>query len=369
MKIAILYLGKKGAGAVYTLEMARALYKLNKNICVFLSDSIENKKEFDKEQFEKKYFKTYHSKLSFLFSILTMSGIRRVSNAISQYAPDCLYSTMTGLWDPFIFYKCRKVKTKVKTIHDVEIHDGVKSFYMKFIHKMQFKQAEKYVILSNRFIENLLVKHIERAQICVIPHAGFAYYKNFQQNTNRISENPIVLFFGRIVKYKGLDLLLKSMQKVIQVNPHISLRIAGNGSLDLYKDKINNLKKNVEIFNQWISDEDVPQYFTDVDVVILPYTHATQSGVIPLSYAFSKPVIVTNVGGLSEQVIDNKTGYVIPVNSEVLADKIIIMCENRTMTRQMGQNAYKYMLENLTWESSANKLFTFINDTEFNNLI
>ena len=80
----------------------------------------------------------------------------------------------------------------------------------------------------------------------------------------------------------------------------------------------------VNIYDGYIPDHEVGNFFVASDLVILPYISATQSGIIQLAYAFERPVIVTNVGGLPEIVENCKTGYIVsPANSSEIADSII----------------------------------------------
>lgn len=101
---------------------------------------------------------------------------------------------------------------------------------------------------------------------------------------------------------------------------------------DFYDDKnkyikeIKNLKikKNVDIYDQYVPDREVEKYFAASDLVVLPYRSATQSAIAQIVYDFNKPLLVTDVGGLPEVVIDNRTGYVVPPRNPFrLAEKII----------------------------------------------
>ena len=85
-----------------------------------------------------------------------------------------------------------------------------------------------------------------------------------------------------------------------------------------------NIKEKIEIHDGYIPDKEVEKFFAASDLVVLPYESATQSGIVQISYGFDKPVIATDVGGLPEVVIDNKTGYIVPPKDpEKLAEKII----------------------------------------------
>ena len=136
-----------------------------------------------------------------------------------------------------------------------------------------------------------------------------------------------LLFFGFIRKYKGLDLLLEAMadERIRQLE--IKLIVAG----EYYEDaapyneiiKKNGLEKSVILKTEYIPSEEVKYYFCACDMVAQPYRSATQSGVTQIAYHFEKPMLVTNVGGLSEIVPNNKVGYVTEINPKEIADAIV----------------------------------------------
>ena len=148
-----------------------------------------------------------------------------------------------------------------------------------------------------------------------------------------IPENEkIMLFFGFIRKYKGLDILLDAI-KILKSSNYpplgdgVKLLIAGEFYEDRkpYDEQI--AKLGIEdwliLRTEFISDSEVKYYLSAADVVIQPYRSATQSGVTPLAYHFEKPMIVTNVGGLPSLVPDNKVGLIAEPNAESIAAKII----------------------------------------------
>ena len=99
-------------------------------------------------------------------------------------------------------------------------------------------------------------------------------------------------------------------------------------------------KENRENVFEVIKDEEMYQFFEDIDITVVPYIEASQSGVVMASYTFGKPVIVTDVGGLAAQVT-SETGYVIPPNNpEALANKIKEMYETPRKMIEMGDSAY-----------------------------
>jgi glycosyltransferase involved in cell wall biosynthesis len=137
----------------------------------------------------------------------------------------------------------------------------------------------------------------------------------------------VLLFFGYIRKYKGLDILIKAYPKILSNNPKARLLIVGEFYDDPkeYLALIKNLgiENSVKVINQFVANEDVAKYYQISDVVILPYRSATQSGILNVAYGFYKPAIVTDVGGLAEFVDEGNTGFVVKPNSpEAIADGV-----------------------------------------------
>lgn len=208
-------------------------------------------------------------------------------------------------------------------------------------------------------------KELEKAgikkNICIIPHANFSYYSKYNDLATERKIYNKVGFFGRINKYKGLDVLLESWGMIKDTNPKLKLLVAGNGDCQEYVGSFNRYKDSMEICNRWISDEEVAKLLSSVDLIILPYIEASQSGVIPLAFALGKPVVVTNVGGLKEQVPDG-CGLIIPPNNpKALSDAICELYNNPSKILDMGADARIYAQNVLSWDKSAAILLDNLN--------
>lgn len=141
-------------------------------------------------------------------------------------------------------------------------------------------------------------------------------------------KRKILLFFGFVREYKGLKYLLQAMPKVRGEFEEVLLLVVGDfgTTKQYYLDLISNekIENMVKIIDDYVADDEVELYFSASDLVVLPYTSTTQSGVAQLAYGFLKPVIVTNVGGLPETVTDGQTGYIVPPKDpKALSDAII----------------------------------------------
>jgi glycosyltransferase involved in cell wall biosynthesis len=141
-----------------------------------------------------------------------------------------------------------------------------------------------------------------------------------------------ILFFGFIRDYKGLDLLIKAFADERLRKYRVKLLVAGEyySSPDPYLELIrkNNLDDLIELRTDFILDNEVNLYFSAADMVVQPYKSATQSGVTQIGYHFDKPMLVTNVGGLSEIIPNGKIGYVVEPDVVSIADALVDFFEN-----------------------------------------
>jgi glycosyltransferase involved in cell wall biosynthesis len=179
------------------------------------------------------------------------------------------------------------------------------------------KAPDGFITMSEKVLADLGSFHNTKpAQLVQHP-----LYDNFGQSITKVEarqkleldpSSKIILFFGFIRHYKGLDLLLDAMKDPRLVEAKISLLIAGEFYEDQkkYTEQINNLGEGVILRTQFIPDSEVRDYLCAADCVVQPYRNATQSGVTPLAYHFEKPMIVTNVGGLPSLVPHGKSGLV-----------------------------------------------------------
>lgn len=260
-----------------------------------------------------------------------------IGNELRKLKPDII---VVRYWLPFmapclgtILRRVKKNKhTKIICIADNifphEKRPGDKVFTNYFL-----KPIDGFITMSEKVLADLhQFAKGKRAQF--VPHP---LYDNFGEKINKKEarerlqinlQDKVILFFGFIRKYKGLDILLNAM-KLLQQNPstqNIKLLIAGEFYEDEknYQELLNDplIKDKLILHTEFISDSMVKYYLCAADCVIQPYRNATQSGVTPLAYHFETPMIVTNVGGLPSLVPDKKVGLIAEPGAESIAEKV-----------------------------------------------
>lgn len=197
--------------------------------------------------------------------------------------------------------------------------------------KYFIRPVDAFITMSEKVLADLRLFDTKKPAL-YIPHP---LYDNFGEiigqkearNKLNLKENDkIILFFGFIRKYKGLDMLLDAMKILQEEKTGLKLMVAGEfyGDRKIYDEQISRLGISEDLIMEtsFIADSEVKYYFGAADVVLQPYRNATQSGVTPLAYHFEVPMIVTNVGGLPSMVPDRKAGLIAEPNAGSIADKI-----------------------------------------------
>ena len=367
MKIVLLYLGRRGAGPLYSIEFAKSLILKGINVLAIVSSYSENIKEWRRlsNKYETKNFllqeiPTYKSKKEFACNSFNIKLFHFLITSIRRYSPDYILSTMVHPWHNIIFAFLGKSIRRIKIIHDVLPHKGEDSFIFRMLNKMDIYISDLWIVLTNIAKEQLIEKGIEKEKICVIPHANFGGYAN---DSIVLSKTILyrIAFIGRISKYKGLDILLNAFLKIRSDLPNLKLIVAGSGDCGEYASSIEKLGESIELKNRWITDEEMSQIIENVDFVVLPYIEATQSGVIPLAFAFGKTVIATNVGGISEQVPQDIGILIPPHDSLSLGNAILNLYREPDKIIEMGHSAFRYAQNELSWVHSAELFMEFCN--------
>jgi D-inositol-3-phosphate glycosyltransferase len=172
------------------------------------------------------------------------------------------------------------------------------------------------------------------------------------------TDSSYLLFFGFVRAYKGLDLLINAFSDTRLRNRKLKLIIAGEFYEDdsPYRDLIKkyNLDEEVILFDRFIIDEEVSLFFSVADIVVQPYRTATQSGVTQIAFHFEKPMLVTDVGGLSEIVTDGKCGYVVKPEAGYITEAIIDFFENKR--EALFTEGVKEEKEKFTWDKMTNSI-------------
>jgi len=238
--------------------------------------------------------------------------------------------------------------------HNVLPHEG--SVIDRLSAKLALGQGHYFIVQSQKDWEDLQrllpEAEIRRTALPIYDAFGSEAMEGYTAKRNLGLNGPVMLFFGFVRKYKGLEYLIRAMPEVLR-RLHVKLLIVG----EFWEDKEPYLKaieklgllRNVEVVDRYVPNEEVGLYFSAADVVVLPYVDATQSAIVSLAYAFDKPVITTHVGGLPEVVSDGETGFIVPPGDSQALAAAIVEFFREDHASQMAANV-KIRKNALSWE-------------------
>lgn len=250
----------------------------------------------------------------------------------------------------FFYFIFRLFRYKiVYTVHNIYPHEC--EWWKKFAARFLYNHSDALVVHYHQNKSKLISLGI-RTPISIIPHPNFNYnYNKFTKESARDilglkGHEKILLFFGAIREYKGLDDLLNAFKIVKKRFRDIKLLIVGSGKWSNFKLSISP-NKDILFINEYVFDEDIEKYFKAVDLVVYPFKRIDGSGSLLLAYNFEKPFVTTKTGGIPEEV--EKYGGGILANP----------CDPRDLARGVCEalkNPPSFSKQrNITWQDSALK--------------
>jgi glycosyltransferase involved in cell wall biosynthesis len=252
----------------------------------------------------------------------------------------------------------------VFTVHNVLSHDGSRVYQL--VSNLLFKMSDHFIVHTDVNRRQLISRYgISGGDISVIPHGSLDF--QVRQDVDRMAvradlgiaaHKKVILLFGTIRPYKGVDTAIKAFGTVIDAIPDAVLLIAGKTwqSWKPYQLLIDRLGigEAVETCLDYVQSGDVYKYFESADLVVLPYERFdSQSGVGSTAVSFRKPMIVTDVGGLPDLVPDRR--WIVPPGSpDDLAHAIIACLANDNLLSKMAGDS-ESVATGLNWHDIADR--------------
>lgn len=232
-------------------------------------------------------------------------------------------------------------KTKcIALVHNMIPHE--QNILDKILPPYFVKSMDGFIALSKSVADDIGKFDKQGKPRTFSPHPIYDHYGKLLERNQALQQLGLdanckyVLFFGLVRAYKGLDLLIDAFADSKLRNSNIKLIVAGEFYQDenIYRKQIaeHGIEDKVIIHNEFIPDDKVNLYFSAADIIAQTYKSATQSGVTQIAFHFEKPMLVTNVGGLGEIVINGKSGYVVEPKADKIADALSDFFENECST-------------------------------------
>ena len=321
-------------------------------------------------QFEKSGSAPQDIKIHTILNTINPFNWLMVARFIRKQKPDFI---LFRYWLPFFgpclgtIGKLVKSHTKVLALtdniipHEKRIGDHIFTKYF-------VKNCDGFIAMSKVVLNDLSI-FTQNLNKAYSPHPMYENYGDpisIDLARKKLNLNPhdkIILFFGLIRHYKGLDILLEALAAPEIKNQGVKLLIAGefyddkNFYLQLIK-KLN-LQDCVIVHDKFIPNDEVRDYFCAANLVAQTYRNATNSGVTMVGYFYEKPMLVTNVGGLSEIVPNEFCGYVVENNCALISEKVVDFFANNR-ENEFVKNV-KIEKKKYEWTEFINSLLTLYN--------
>jgi len=250
--------------------------------------------------------KTYNGLGGFFARVAcTPFEIPSLTRRIAALQPDFAICAMPGPLDLMMVAALRRLaRSFVVILHDATPHPGDGLPGQMAIQRIICGQADAVATLSNHVSGQFIARKRatgEHQPLIRLWHPPFDF--DFQ-NTEKPADGIFrLLMFGRLLRYKGLDLLLAAL-RLVGPRPDLLVRVVGAGPDSIELDDLRGIS-GVTVENRWVPEDEIGALFGWCDGVILPYQEASQSGVASIALAAGKHIVATRVGGLGEQLADN----------------------------------------------------------------
>lgn len=255
-----------------------------------------------------------------------------------------------------------KENTIICNIHDPFVHTGEANWRKTLTNWLTYPYIKYFVLFNRHFVSEFSKKNNIPYEKIVLSKLGVYDLFSSVYKDDVIQEDGSILFIGRLSKYKGVEIFLEAIKLISKELSGYKFIIAGKPHPGYKLPDIPSLPNGnvLVVIDKYLSNKQVSELIQKSSIIVCPYLDATQSGVILTAYAFNKPVIATNVGGLPEYVWDGETGVIIPPNDPYsLKATIIKLMENPEKLNSMKTNIISKKQKELSWGNIANTMLNF----------
>ncbi len=242
------------------------------------------------------------------------------------------------------------------SVHDPVPHEGEHDWRKTLARRLAYPRASRFILYNHACRDGFATKYGVRRD--AIDVTRLAPYDVFREWSSAVEREPgLVLFFGRLSPYKGLETLYAALPHIAAQVPGVRCVIAGRPVEGYALPPAPAQPGRIETIDRYLSSAEAARLFQSATVVVCPYRDATQSGVVLTAFAFGVPVVATDVGGLSEYVTPEETGLLVPPgDARALAGAVTRLLVDERLRTRMREGIGRATAGELSWRRTAEAL-------------
>lgn len=326
MRLVIINLGRHGGTTRFGAELANALNQQHEVLY------IQSAQADYAVPCKTVTIKTGSSGLENLKQSFNPLNYYKISKALQLHKPDWIIYPSYHAWNPSI--SCLTHTPKVQIVHDPISHPGNQYSIHRALELTNCQLSSKILVLSKTFISwhKTFFKKTK-----AISHGGFDLNQPYLPPPHAKK----LLLIGRMEAYQGLSLFEKAYPLIKLAHPDAQITIAGRNATSSISE--------ATVLHKWLTDKEIVELIQGHDLIVTPYTSATQSGIIAQAQSLGRAVVTTNVGGLPEQIVHNLTGLVCEPHQVNLSAAINSLLSQPNRLTEMSLNAYELYQNKYNW--------------------
>jgi glycosyltransferase involved in cell wall biosynthesis len=302
---------------------------------------------------------TYRNPSDFLLRTPMLPVIgRQFRSYIERQRIDVVFNTMDFLWGSWLSPTIARTKALyLLAVHDAQRHPGEDSLLRRWLLKRDIAIADGAITLTEAVREQLLKIHYFPPERAWTAPLGVTLEAEIGQPRRLPTGRPIrLLFFGRILPYKGLEVMLEAMPLIRGERPDVELEIWGSGDIAPYRSALKRTE-GVRLEHRWLDETEIRAVFERADICVLPYREASQSGVIPLAFATGMPIVTTPLPSLIEQINHGRAGIVASdFSPRAFANAVLSLIGEPETYHALSRQAIAHSLDCLSWSKIGDKI-------------